>query len=86
MDRPEASTLNDLAKTFFDQSAASAGDDTPRQPGRPTQLRLIDATVAGQDAMTLTKVAKLIAGMSTEGRRATICWLVAYFDYFSDSE
>lgn len=83
MDRREAddSILEQLVT-----GRAQAGADEVRQPRREAPLRLIDATVAGQDAMALARVAKIIGGMSPDGRRATLCWLVGYFNPTDDDE
>lgn len=51
--------------------------------GVPVQQRLpkvIDAVIAGKDAIALGHVARQIAKMSPEGQRAALCWLVGYFD------
>ena len=76
-------TVNAAADNLRELLDGPARGNMPGVPTVPVQQRLpkvIDAVIAGKDAIALGHVARQIAKMSPEGQRAALCWLVGYFD------
>lgn len=72
--------IGDNEKHDLLQQLVNGGGGAADIPETPASYKLIDAEGAISDAVALAKVAKMFVAMSPEGRRATLCWLIGYFD------